>query len=105
MVEKHALAGLVGGADRANQDLASVGKRALALEMGGEGVTLVSRAAGRESRVPVGRAAWGKSATLFTSTGEERVAASGAWTADDTFTAKVWLHESPRGHPGAEVQG
>ena len=67
----------------------------LALEMGGEGVTLVSRAAGRESRVPVGRAAWGKSATLFTSTGEERVAASGAWTADDTYTAKVCLHESP----------
>ena len=68
---------------------------AVSLETGGDGVALVTRTAGRESRVPVGFGAWGKSATVVRGTSEERVAASGGWTADDTYTARLCLHETP----------
>jgi CubicO group peptidase (beta-lactamase class C family) len=74
---------------------------AVALETQGGDPALVLTVAGRDSRVPIGHGRWGKGATLTTSAGlaaaphAERVAASGAWTAEDTFTAKLALHETP----------
>jgi CubicO group peptidase (beta-lactamase class C family) len=61
-------------------------------------VTLVTRAAGADSRLPVAHAKWGESVRLpLASLGgrAERAAASGAWTAEDAFTVQVAFHETP----------
>jgi len=43
-----------------------------------------------------GRTSLGKALHLrATDPGDDRVAASGAWTAEDTFTAKLWFNETP----------
>jgi CubicO group peptidase (beta-lactamase class C family) len=68
---------------------------AVALEVSRGEATLVSRAGGKETRVPVAHGRWGKSVTLPYAGRDERVSASGAWTADDTFTARLCLHETP----------
>ena len=73
------------------------------LEIARGAVTLVSRGAGRETRVPVAYGQWGPSATMPVdgrlarplATRDERVSASGAWTAEDTYTARLCLHETP----------
>jgi CubicO group peptidase (beta-lactamase class C family) len=76
------------------------GIEAVGVELGKE-TTLLVRSGGRERRVPCGRGAWlrggafpvGKSA--LSGAGEQAVAASGAWTDDDTFTVKACFYESP----------
>ena len=68
---------------------------ALAVEFGADGVVIVARQDGRESRVPVGQGSWKKGASLLTIGVAEKIAASGAWTADDTFTAKLVAYETP----------
>jgi hypothetical protein len=65
------------------------------LEIARGEVTLVSGGGGREARVPVGYGRWGRSATLPFGGRDERVSASGAWTADDTYVAQLCLHETP----------
>ncbi len=58
-------------------------------------VTVVSKINGTERRLVCGVSEW-KSGKWVFGTGEEQpVAASGAWTADDTYTAKVVLTETP----------
>ena len=56
---------------------------------------LVFRSGGREQRVPVGIGSWKRGGTLLVGGAEQPVAATGAWTSDDTFTAKVCLYETP----------
>jgi len=70
-------------------------------------VTLIARFDGVEQRIVCGHGVWQKgrigfpSATnralgpLWGQLPEQPVAASGAWTADDTFTAKLCLYETP----------
>jgi CubicO group peptidase (beta-lactamase class C family) len=71
------------------------GLEAIGLETGAE-TTLVVRSAGRESRVPVGHGDWRRGGTLFGSGGsEQQVAATGGWTADDTYAVKACLYETP----------
>jgi CubicO group peptidase (beta-lactamase class C family) len=70
------------------------GLEAVGLELGPQ-TTLVIRSGGRESRVPVGHGEWRRGGTLLVGNVEQKVAATGAWTADDTYTVKACLHETP----------
>jgi len=70
---------------------------ALTLEVDGKGdeATIVARFGGSDQRITVGRGAWRKGRVAFGTLPEQPAAASGAWTADDTFTAKICFYETP----------
>ena len=76
------------------------GIEAVAVHLGQE-PTLVVTAQGREYRVPLGMGTWQRGGQLPMSRvrsmpdGAYAVAASGAWTDDDTFTVKACFHETP----------
>jgi hypothetical protein len=57
--------------------------------------TLVVRTGGADQRIACGRGAWRKGRLAWNSFPEQPAAASGAWTADDTYTAKLCLYETP----------
>jgi CubicO group peptidase (beta-lactamase class C family) len=59
------------------------------------GVTLVARMGGAEQRIECGRGAWKKGKAAWEGFPSQPMAAAGAWTADDTYTAKVCLYETP----------
>ncbi len=68
----------------------------IALEGGADGaVTLVARVGGAERKIACGRGAWQRGRAAWGRVPEQPAAASGAWTADDTFTAKVCFYETP----------
>lgn len=67
----------------------------ISLEKGSEGMVLVGKFDGVESRIPVGNGEWAKSEAKWHTDRKQRVAASGGWTADDTFTAKICFYETP----------
>jgi CubicO group peptidase (beta-lactamase class C family) len=64
-------------------------------EDGKEGETLVARFDGAEYRMLCTRGAWHKGRGGWGRLTAQPVAASGAWTADDTFTARLCLYETP----------
>jgi CubicO group peptidase (beta-lactamase class C family) len=68
---------------------------AVAAEFGAEGAVLVIRKGGQESRIPCGRGEWRKGSSFVVNEESQKVAASGAWTADDIFTAKLAAYETP----------
>jgi hypothetical protein len=61
----------------------------------GDEVTLVARFDGVDRRIPCGRGAWRKGRLAFATFPEQPAAASGAWTGDDIFTAKICFYETP----------
>jgi CubicO group peptidase (beta-lactamase class C family) len=66
------------------------------LEFGGDRATLTIRVGGRDGRVSCGAGAWRRGGTLPDADGvDQAAAASGAWTADDTYTARIYLNETP----------
>ena len=70
----------------------------LTLECNGPGgeVTLVGGFNGKpEQRIPCGTNEWKKCRLAFGSLAEQGAAVSGAWTAADTYTAKICLNETP----------
>jgi CubicO group peptidase (beta-lactamase class C family) len=68
----------------------------LALEPGADGrTTLVVRVGGAERRIECGSGAWHKGRAAWGTFAEQPAAAAGAWTADDTFTARVCFTETP----------
>jgi CubicO group peptidase (beta-lactamase class C family) len=69
----------------------------IALESDGkdEAVTLVARFDGVERRIVCGRGTWRKGRGTWGTSPEQPVAASGAWTEDGTFTAKLCFYETP----------
>jgi CubicO group peptidase (beta-lactamase class C family) len=67
----------------------------VAAEFGPEGAVLVIRRGGQESRVACGRGEWRRGSTAVVNGTAQKVAGSGAWTADETFTAKLALYETP----------
>ncbi len=71
------------------------GIESVVLEARGDEAILVLGITGRETRIPVGYGAWGTSVSLPTAGGDEKVSATGAWTSDDTYTAKLCLQETP----------
>jgi len=70
------------------------GIEAIGLAAGRE-PALVVRSGGRDRRVPLGSGEWRRGGTLLVGEAEQPVAATGAWTADDTLTAKVCRYETP----------
>jgi len=62
---------------------------------GNGAVTLVARFNGVERRIACGRGTWQKGRTAWGLLPEQPVAASGAWTANDTFTTKLCFYETP----------
>jgi CubicO group peptidase (beta-lactamase class C family) len=68
---------------------------AVTLESGEKDDTLVLRVNGVDRRVSCGRGEWERGRAAFASLAEQPVAASGAWTGDDTYTAKFCFYETP----------
>ena len=76
---------------------------AVTFDFKGPDATLVVRSLGREHRIACGSGVWKKGRTAFAAGAEEwvaapveqPVAASGAWTADDTYTLKLAYYETP----------
>lgn len=58
-------------------------------------VNLIARMNGAERRIACGRGAWKKGKLAWGQLPEQPVAASGAWTEDGTFTAKLCFYETP----------
>ncbi len=57
-------------------------------------VTLVAMVAGVEQKIVCGRGEWAKGRTAWGALKEQWVAASGAWTAEDTFKAKISFYQT-----------
>jgi hypothetical protein len=70
---------------------------AVTLEAGGDDgeVTLVVRANGTDQRIVCGHGSWRKAKLVWGPLPERPAATSGAWTADDTYTAKFCFVETP----------
>jgi CubicO group peptidase (beta-lactamase class C family) len=70
---------------------------AITLESNGSGdvVTIVAKFDGVERRIPCGRGAWRKGRLAYGMFPEQPAAASGAWTSEDTFVAKLCFYETP----------
>ena len=70
---------------------------AITLQSDGEGgaVTLIMQFDGVEQRASCGRGAWEKGQLAWGLLPRQPVAASGAWTEDNTFTAKLCFYETP----------
>jgi CubicO group peptidase (beta-lactamase class C family) len=68
----------------------------VSLENGADGnVTIICRIGGEEQRIVCGRNAWQQGRVTWGSPQQRAAGAAGAWTADDTFTAKVCFYETP----------
>ena len=66
------------------------------VEFNGDAATIILTVGGHEGRVPCGAGSWRRGGTLPGADGiDQPVAASGAWTADDTYTARLYLNETP----------
>ena len=61
----------------------------------GDAVTIVAKFGGVEKRITCGRDGWRKGRLAWGSSPEQPVAVSGAWTENDTFTAKICFYETP----------
>jgi hypothetical protein len=70
---------------------------AMTIESGGKDgtVTLVTRINGAEQRIECGYGKWLTGRVAWESSPERLAATSGAWTAGDTFTAKLCFFETP----------
>ncbi|MDX2029610.1 MAG: serine hydrolase [Blastocatellia bacterium] len=79
------------------------GIRAMALDFNSDAAALLVRTADGETRTPIGVGSWAKSRGGFaygldrflSVPAQPAIAASGAWTADDVFTVKLALYETP----------
>jgi CubicO group peptidase (beta-lactamase class C family) len=58
-------------------------------------VTLIARFDGADQRIPCGRGVWKKGRLAYGNFSAQPAAASGAWTGDDIFTAKICFYETP----------
>ncbi|MSU63195.1 MAG: class C beta-lactamase-related serine hydrolase [Pedosphaera sp.] len=69
----------------------------LAIDAGSSasGATLTLRLDGRDQRIQCGQGEWKKGRLQFPGSPERVVTSSGAWTADDTFSAKLCFYETP----------
>jgi CubicO group peptidase (beta-lactamase class C family) len=65
------------------------------LEIGENGETLVIRSNGVDQKVACGRGEWKKGRLAYATFAEQPAAACGAWTADDTYSARICLTETP----------
>jgi CubicO group peptidase (beta-lactamase class C family) len=68
---------------------------AIKLEPAEGGVTIVARFDGQERRIVCVPGSWRKGRLAYGPIPEQPVAVSGAWTADDTFAAKICFYDTP----------
>jgi hypothetical protein len=68
---------------------------AITLESDDRGDTLVARFEGTDQRIPCGRGAWKKGRVAYATFPEQPAAASGGWTEDNTYTARICFTETP----------
>ncbi len=68
---------------------------AVSLESDDHGATLIARVDGVDQRIACGRGGWKKGRVAYANFEEQPAAASGAWSDDDTFTAKICFYETP----------
>jgi hypothetical protein len=61
----------------------------------GDAVTLVVRVAGVEQRILCRTGQWQKGSLAWGPLHQQPAASSGAWTADDTFTARLCFYQTP----------
>jgi hypothetical protein len=61
----------------------------------GGAVTVLARFGGAEQKIECGRGTWTKGRLAYGPLSEQPAAVSGAWTADDTYTAKICFYETP----------
>jgi hypothetical protein len=61
----------------------------------GEGVTLLVRSDGAQRKITCRAGKWNDGRFAFGAIPERPVAASGGWTAEDTFMAKICFYETP----------
>jgi CubicO group peptidase (beta-lactamase class C family) len=78
------------------------GIREVALDLGAKEPALLVRTADGETRTPVGIGSWAKGGSFANGLDKflgvpahPKIAAAGAWTADDVFTVKIVLPETP----------
>ena len=79
------------------------GIESVAVEFGGDAAALVVRTPRGESRIACGAGDWRKGRSNFVNglegrllpPGEHAIAASGAWTADNAYSVKLCLTETP----------
>ena len=68
----------------------------MTIEDDGRGnVTLIGKFDGTERKIACGRNAWTKGHAGWGPMPDQPIAASGAWTEDDTFTARICFTETP----------
>ena len=67
----------------------------IGLDTGDQADTLVIQAAGADQRLSCGRGQWKSGRLAFAMLTEQPVAASGAWTADGTYAARICFTETP----------
>ena len=58
-------------------------------------MTVLARFGGVEQKIACGHNTWKKGRTAYGPLSEQPAAVSGAWTADDTYTAKICFYETP----------
>jgi len=68
---------------------------ALEFDASSKSVTLVLRSNGIDQRIACANGGWAKGRMTYAGVEEQPVAASGAWTADGTFTAQLSFYETP----------
>jgi CubicO group peptidase (beta-lactamase class C family) len=76
-------------------DANELGVEAIGLEWGEGSSVLTLRDARGEHQFACRNGAWHKSETTFAAFGSPHVAASGGWTAGDTYTAELCFYETP----------
>ncbi|QDV32598.1 serine hydrolase domain-containing protein [Tautonia plasticadhaerens] len=71
------------------------GIESVTLRPEGEGTTLAFRVDGEERRISCGHGSWREGRLAFERFPEQPAAAAGAWTGDETFTARICFDETP----------
>ena len=61
----------------------------------GAGVTLVVGSGGAQHKIRCGRGKWEKGRLAIGTFADQPAAASGAWTSDDTYKARICFYETP----------
>ncbi len=67
----------------------------LEFDKSGKSVTLITRCNGVDQRTACGDGAWTTGRMTYADFADQSVAASGAWTAEDTYTVKLCFYETP----------
>jgi len=77
------------------ENIQKIESAGLEFDPSGKSVTLVTRCNGVDQRTACGNGAWTAGRMAYADFAEQPVAASGAWTAEDAYTAKLCFYETP----------